>query len=105
MSGWKFWRQRITMDLAPPSRMKDCRSSGTRQPRAGTGFAPTSSRRAGQEEGHMLPWAVRELSAGEVVDSTRYHDIAVSIDRVERSVQSCSCWATRSRRWTARPSG
>jgi len=38
---------------------------------------------AGQEAGHMLPWAVRELTSGRVIGSTRYHDIAAAIDRVE----------------------
>ena len=38
---------------------------------------------AGQTAGHMLPWAVRELSAGAIVGSTRYHDIVADIDRVE----------------------
>jgi len=38
---------------------------------------------AGQTAGHMLPWAVRELSSGEIIGSTRYHDIVASIDRVE----------------------
>ncbi len=38
---------------------------------------------AGQKQGHMLPWAIRELSSGAVVGSTRYHDIAAPIDRVE----------------------
>src|SRR5690349_5091869 len=38
---------------------------------------------AGQTAGHMLPWAVRELSSGEVIGSTRYHDIVPAIDRVE----------------------
>jgi N-acetyltransferase len=38
---------------------------------------------AGQAAGHMLPWAVRELSSGDVVGSTRYHDIVAAIDRVE----------------------
>ena len=38
---------------------------------------------AGQEAGHMLPWAVRELTTGAVVGSTRYHDIVARIDRVE----------------------
>jgi RimJ/RimL family protein N-acetyltransferase len=38
---------------------------------------------AGQEAGHMLPWAVRELATGEVVGSTRYHDVVAPIDRVE----------------------
>lgn len=37
----------------------------------------------GQQEGHMLPWAVRELATGEIVGSTRYHDIVPAIDRVE----------------------
>lgn len=37
----------------------------------------------GQQEGHMLPWAVREVSTGEIVGSTRYHDIVAAIDRVE----------------------
>jgi RimJ/RimL family protein N-acetyltransferase len=31
----------------------------------------------------MLPWAVRELSTGAIVGSTRYHDIVAAIDRVE----------------------
>ena len=38
---------------------------------------------AGQEQGTMLPWAVRELKTGEIVESTRYHDIIAAADRVE----------------------
>ncbi len=38
---------------------------------------------AGQEEGHMLPWAVRELDTGAIVGGTRYHDIVAEVDRVE----------------------
>ncbi len=38
---------------------------------------------AGQEAGHMLPWAVRELDEGRVIGSTRYHDIVAAVDRVE----------------------
>jgi RimJ/RimL family protein N-acetyltransferase len=37
----------------------------------------------GQRAGQMLPWAVRELSSGAIVGSTRYHDIVAAIDRVE----------------------
>ncbi len=37
----------------------------------------------GQRAGDMLPWAVRELDADEIVGTTRYHDIVPSIDRVE----------------------
>lgn len=38
---------------------------------------------AGQEAGHMLPFAVRELTGGTIIGTTRYHDIAADIDRVE----------------------
>ena len=37
----------------------------------------------GQRDGHMLPWAVRDLASGTIIGSTRYHDIVPSIDRVE----------------------
>jgi RimJ/RimL family protein N-acetyltransferase len=37
----------------------------------------------GQKAGHMLPWAVRDLKSGELVGSTRYHDIIAVADRVE----------------------
>jgi RimJ/RimL family protein N-acetyltransferase len=37
----------------------------------------------GQRDGHMLPWAVRELVSGTIVGTTRYHDIVAAIDRVE----------------------
>ena len=38
---------------------------------------------AGVREGHMLPWAVRELGTDTIVGTTRYHDIVPAIDRVE----------------------
>jgi RimJ/RimL family protein N-acetyltransferase len=37
----------------------------------------------GRAAGHMLPFVVRELSSGEIVGSTRYHDIIAAADRVE----------------------
>jgi RimJ/RimL family protein N-acetyltransferase len=37
----------------------------------------------GQKQGSMLPWAVRDLKSGEIVGSTRYHDIIPAADRVE----------------------
>jgi N-acetyltransferase len=37
----------------------------------------------GQREGHMLPWVVREISSDTIIGSTRYHDIAPAIERVE----------------------
>ena len=37
----------------------------------------------GQEDGHMLPWVVRQSASGKIVGSTRYHDIIAAADRVE----------------------
>ena len=37
----------------------------------------------GQQDGHMLPWVVRDLASGSIVGSTRYHDIIAAVDRVE----------------------
>ena len=48
---------------------------------------------AGLEAGHMLPWAVRELSTGEVAGCTRYHDILANVDRVEIG------WTWYAKRW------
>lgn len=38
---------------------------------------------AGEQAGHMLPWAVRDVASGAIVGTTRYHDIVPAIDRVE----------------------
>ena len=37
----------------------------------------------GQHDGHMLPFVVRELASGQIVGSTRYHDIVTAAERVE----------------------
>ncbi|NNM32114.1 MAG: GNAT family N-acetyltransferase [Gemmatimonadetes bacterium] len=37
----------------------------------------------GQTEGRFLPWVVRELGSGELVGSSRFHDIVPAIRRVE----------------------
>jgi RimJ/RimL family protein N-acetyltransferase len=37
----------------------------------------------GQQDGHMLPWAVRDLASNTIVGTTRYHDIVAALDRVE----------------------
>jgi RimJ/RimL family protein N-acetyltransferase len=62
---WKLWYV-ATADLAP-----------------GTGFSYVDAALRGQETGQMLPWVVRELSSGEIIGSTRFHDIVREIDRVE----------------------
>jgi RimJ/RimL family protein N-acetyltransferase len=36
-----------------------------------------------QQDGHMLPWAVRDLASNTIIGTTRYHDIVAAIDRVE----------------------
>jgi RimJ/RimL family protein N-acetyltransferase len=55
----------------------------TAVPEPGKADAYIATALAGQKEGHMLPWAVRELTSGAIVGSTRYHDIVAAIDRVE----------------------
>lgn len=45
--------------------------------------AYVAAARSGQQAGHMLPWAVRELGSGRIVGSTRYHDVVADVDRVE----------------------
>ena len=37
----------------------------------------------GQIDGHMLPFAVVDPASGDVLGTTRYHDIAAAIDRLE----------------------
>jgi len=37
----------------------------------------------GLRDGHMLPWAVRDLETDLIIGSTRYHDVVPAIDRVE----------------------
>jgi RimJ/RimL family protein N-acetyltransferase len=48
---------------------------------------------AGLRNGHMLPFAVRDMASGAIVGSTRYHDIVPEIDRVEIGYT----WYARSR--------
>jgi RimJ/RimL family protein N-acetyltransferase len=37
----------------------------------------------GRDQGHMLPFVVRDVASGKVIGSTRYHDIVVPIERLE----------------------
>ena len=64
-------------------------------PNAMAGYIATALQ--GQRDGHMLPWAVRETGGGEIVGSTRYHDIVPAIDRVEIGYT----WYRESRQRTA----
>lgn len=38
---------------------------------------------SGQAAGHMLPWVVRDEDSGDIVGTTRYHDIVRAAHRVE----------------------
>ena len=55
----------------------------TSVPEPGQTAAYIATALAGQQDGHMLPWAVRDLSSHVVIGTTRYHDIVPAIDRVE----------------------
>ena len=37
----------------------------------------------GYENGHMLPFVVRDVASGAVIGTTRYHDIVPAVDRLE----------------------
>lgn len=37
----------------------------------------------GQEDGHMLPFVVRDVASGAVIGTTRYHDIVPAVERLE----------------------
>jgi len=37
----------------------------------------------GQADGHMLPFVVRDIASGQIVGSTRYHDIVPAVQRLE----------------------
>ena len=55
----------------------------TAAPEPATAAAYIAAALDGEKAGHMLPWVVRELKTGNIVGSTRYHDIVPAIDRVE----------------------
>jgi hypothetical protein len=52
-------------------------------PEPGQTRASIADALAGQAAGQMLPWAVRELTGGTIIGSTREHDIVAAIDRFE----------------------
>lgn len=55
----------------------------TSVPEPGAGAAYVETALAGQRDGHMLPWVVRDLASDLIVGTTRYHDVLPVIDRVE----------------------
>ena len=37
----------------------------------------------GHDDGHMLPFVVRDIDSGRIIGSTRYHDIVPAVERLE----------------------
>ena len=37
----------------------------------------------GHDEGHMLPFVVRDVASGKIIGTTRYHDIVPAVERLE----------------------
>jgi N-acetyltransferase len=68
----------------------------TRVPEPGDVDAYVAKALDGMREGHMLPWVVRESGSGMILGSTRYHDIAREVDRVEIGYT----WYARSKQGT-----
>lgn len=55
----------------------------TAVPEPGSTAAYIATALDGQQAGHMLPWVVRELGSGDIIGTTRYHDVVPAVDRVE----------------------
>lgn len=55
----------------------------TSVPDPGAGAEYIAAALAGQQAGHMLPFAVIEETSGDIIGSTRYHDIVPSVARLE----------------------
>jgi N-acetyltransferase len=55
----------------------------TSVPAPGETAAYVAAALKGRDEGHMLPFVARDLESGQVVGSTRYHDIVQPIERLE----------------------
>lgn len=65
-SDGQLWKLRITSVPAP-----------------GETAAYVAAALKGQQEGHMLPFAVHDLASGKIIGSTRYHDIVPAVERLE----------------------
>lgn len=65
----------------------------TSVPAPGEAAAYIATALAGQEAGHMLPFAVKDAATGDIIGSTRYHDIVPGLARLEIGYT----WYARSR--------
>jgi RimJ/RimL family protein N-acetyltransferase len=55
----------------------------TTVPSPDTAAAYIAAALEGTQRGTMLPWVVREVTTGDIIGTTRYHDVVPAIDRVE----------------------
>ena len=55
----------------------------TSVPAPGDAPAYVAAALRGQQDGHMLPFVVRDLASGDIIGSTRYHDIVHAVERLE----------------------
>jgi RimJ/RimL family protein N-acetyltransferase len=55
----------------------------TSVPAPGEAGAYVAAALKGRGEGHMLPFAVRDVPSGKIIGSTRYHDIVSAVERLE----------------------
>ncbi len=55
----------------------------TSVPAPGEAAAYVTTALRGRDDGHMLPFVVVDAASGQVIGSTRYHDIVPAIDRLE----------------------
>ena len=65
----------------------------TSVPAPGETSAYVNAALKGQQDGHMLPFAVRDLASGAIIGSTRYHDIVPAVERLEIGYTwYAKCW-------------
>ena len=55
----------------------------TSVPAPGEAAAYVAAGLKGMDEGHMLPFVVRDVPSGKIIGTTRYHDIVPAIERLE----------------------
>jgi RimJ/RimL family protein N-acetyltransferase len=55
----------------------------TSVPAPGEAEAYVAAALKGYEDGHMLPFVVREKASGQLIGTTRYHDIVPAVERLE----------------------
>jgi RimJ/RimL family protein N-acetyltransferase len=55
----------------------------TSVPAPGDAKAYVEAALKGYEDGHMLPFVVRDRASGKVIGTTRYHDIVPAVERLE----------------------